>query len=107
VDPITHRFCPRLEPGVQLDTSVEQSPLCLFKHFFSADSIRTLCANTNKLTERNISAGKRYKWTIINPVEIHWLSFVHGSSKAPSSKLLLEVKKTFFLYIFQTCHDKG
>lgn len=70
VAPIPHRFRPRLEPGVQLDTSVEQSPLGLFKHFFSADSIRTLSANTNKLAERNIAAGKRYKWTTINPAEM-------------------------------------
>jgi len=50
---------------------VEQSPLGLFKHFFSADSIRTLCANTNKLAERNIAAGKRYTWTPINPAEMY------------------------------------
>ncbi|XP_051956397.1 uncharacterized protein LOC127625261 [Xyrauchen texanus] len=99
VAPILHRFCPRLEPGVQLDTSVEQSPLCLFKHFFSADSIRTLCANTNKLAERNIAAGKRYKWTTINPAEMFkfiGLVLYMGVLKLPAVSDYWK-RKTFFL----------
>jgi len=56
VAPTPQMFCPRLESGVQLDTSVEQS-------LFSVDSIRTLCANTNKVAQTNIAAG-------INPAEI-------------------------------------
>ncbi|XP_073719193.1 uncharacterized protein [Misgurnus anguillicaudatus] len=110
VAPIPHRFCPRLEPGVQLDTSVEQSPLGLFKHFFSADSIRTLSANTNKLAERNIAAGKRYKWTTINPAEMFkfiGLVLYMGVLKLPAVSDYWKRKKHFFCEFSEHGHDKG
>ncbi|KAF5891892.1 histone-lysine N-methyltransferase PRDM9-like, partial [Clarias magur] len=59
--PPPFRFRPLRTPGVQVDTTVEHSPLNLFQLFFSSAVVKQLCSNTNKYAAQN-SPGKTYAW---------------------------------------------
>ncbi|XP_047225332.1 uncharacterized protein LOC124870586 [Girardinichthys multiradiatus] len=67
-------FLPKRQPGLQppLAQYVDiPSPSELFKKYFYQDTIKTLCANTNKYAARNIAAGKKLKWTEVTEAEMY------------------------------------
>uniref|UniRef100_A0A3P9AJZ6 PiggyBac transposable element-derived protein domain-containing protein n=1 Tax=Esox lucius TaxID=8010 RepID=A0A3P9AJZ6_ESOLU len=70
VAPIPPRFLPARTPGVQLDATMELSPVGLFKLFFSDLAVTTLCDNTNKMADRSIARGRKYKWVPVTPPEL-------------------------------------
>ncbi|XP_034091954.1 WW domain-binding protein 11-like [Gymnodraco acuticeps] len=61
--PPVSRFQPARTPGPQLSSTVSNKPLDLFKLFFSALTVQTLCTNTNKRAAQEMGKGKTYKWT--------------------------------------------
>ncbi|XP_017312676.1 piggyBac transposable element-derived protein 4 [Ictalurus punctatus] len=71
VAPAAIRFWPARPPGVQLNSADKHTPLELFKLFFSADAVATLCQNTNKQAARNIEQGCKYKWTALTVDEFY------------------------------------
>ncbi|XP_053351649.1 piggyBac transposable element-derived protein 4-like [Clarias gariepinus] len=70
IAPPPFRFRPLRTPGVQVDTTVEHSPLNLFQLFFSSAVVKQLCSNTNKYAAQN-SPGKTYDWEDVNVEEFY------------------------------------
>uniref|UniRef100_A0A3B1IMT6 PiggyBac transposable element-derived protein 4-like n=1 Tax=Astyanax mexicanus TaxID=7994 RepID=A0A3B1IMT6_ASTMX len=71
VAPPPLRFLPAREPGVQLSSGDNHTPLDLFKLFFSEEAVETLCRNTNKQAAKNVAGGVKYKWTDLGPEEFY------------------------------------
>uniref|UniRef100_A0A8B9GL59 PiggyBac transposable element-derived protein domain-containing protein n=1 Tax=Astyanax mexicanus TaxID=7994 RepID=A0A8B9GL59_ASTMX len=63
IAPSVSRFQPARKPGPQLISSSTYTPLELFKLFFPFETVQTMCQNTNKQAAKNLSEGKKYKWT--------------------------------------------
>ncbi|XP_035262865.1 nascent polypeptide-associated complex subunit alpha, muscle-specific form-like [Anguilla anguilla] len=58
-EPRQFPFHPKRTPGVQLDCQHNYTPLELFQLFFSKDTVKILCQNTNKNMERKRLQGFR------------------------------------------------
>ncbi|XP_007548905.1 piggyBac transposable element-derived protein 4-like [Poecilia formosa] len=69
--PVLSRFQPKRTPGPQIDGLAPYSPKELFLLFFSADTVKTICDNTNKYAAKNQARGKKYKWVKINTDELY------------------------------------
>ncbi len=69
--PQKSRFVPRRTPGVQVNLHVAHSPLDYFKLYFSKDTMRTLCQNTNKYATKKQEMGKKYKWDDVDVEELY------------------------------------
>ncbi|CAJ1074011.1 piggyBac transposable element-derived protein 4-like [Xyrichtys novacula] len=63
VEPPTPRFEPKNPPGPRIDTTVQWSPLSLFRLFFSSSTINTIINNTNANAARRLAQGAKYKWS--------------------------------------------
>ncbi|CAJ1087232.1 piggyBac transposable element-derived protein 4-like [Xyrichtys novacula] len=63
VEPPTPRFEPKHPPGPRIDTTVQWSPLSLFRLFFSISTINTRINNTNANTAQRLAQGAKYKWS--------------------------------------------
>ncbi|XP_061079005.1 piggyBac transposable element-derived protein 4-like [Conger conger] len=63
VEPPTLKFEPKHPPGPRIDTTVNWSPLSLFKLFFSSSVQHTIINNTNGNAARRLAQGARYKWS--------------------------------------------
>lgn len=66
--PSSIKFIPARPPGHQLNSNGTYTPLDLFKLFFSNDTAKTLCQNTNRQASKN-NESKKYTWTDINVQE--------------------------------------
>ncbi|XP_033953453.1 piggyBac transposable element-derived protein 4-like [Pseudochaenichthys georgianus] len=55
-------FKPARTPGPQLSSRWKYKPFDLFKLFFSAQTVQTICINTNKQAAKQMGNGKKYKW---------------------------------------------
>lgn len=86
------QFCPDWNLECNWTPPQSKAPSAFSSSFFRADS-RTLCAKANKLAERNIAAGKRYKWTTINPAEM--FKFI-GVLKLPAVRDYWKRKNIFY-----------
>ena len=64
-------FCPRRPPGVQFSHDVARSAVQLFKLFFTASAMQTLCDNTNRYATKNQEAGKKFKWEKLTVGELY------------------------------------
>ncbi|XP_046874079.1 piggyBac transposable element-derived protein 4-like isoform X3 [Hypomesus transpacificus] len=69
--PQVSRFMPRRTPGPQVDFHSTYTPKDLFLFYFAADTLRTLCRNTNKQATINQRKGSKYQWTDIDVEELH------------------------------------
>ncbi|XP_062325519.1 piggyBac transposable element-derived protein 4-like [Osmerus eperlanus] len=69
--PKASRFRPRRPPGAQVDLHSEYTPKDLFLLYFAADTVRTLCRNTNKQAARKQQKGSKYQWTDVDVEEMH------------------------------------
>ncbi|KAJ8253885.1 hypothetical protein COCON_G00204970 [Conger conger] len=58
VEPPTLKFEPKHPPGPRIDTTVNWSPLSLFKLFFSSSVQHTIINNTNGNAARRLAQGK-------------------------------------------------
>ncbi|CAJ1064729.1 piggyBac transposable element-derived protein 4-like [Xyrichtys novacula] len=63
VEPPRPRFEPKNPPGPRIDTTVQWSPLSLFRLFFSSSTINTIINNTNANAARRLAQGAKYKWS--------------------------------------------
>ncbi|XP_060784757.1 piggyBac transposable element-derived protein 4-like [Neoarius graeffei] len=65
-------FCPKRNPGAQLDLHKSYSPLNIFQLYFSHNVLKTLCTNTNKNAARKYAEGLKIKrpWTDVTPDEM-------------------------------------
>ncbi|XP_060779637.1 piggyBac transposable element-derived protein 3-like [Neoarius graeffei] len=68
--PLYHH-CGFFEPGVQLSTEDNHTPLDLFRLFISEDAVETLCRNTNKQAARNIARRAKYRWVDVGVAEFY------------------------------------
>ncbi|CAB1346321.1 unnamed protein product [Coregonus sp. 'balchen'] len=59
--PQASRFMPRRPPGAQVDLHSGHTPKDLFLLYFAADTMRTICRNTNKQAARNQQKGSKYQ----------------------------------------------
>ncbi|XP_053098198.1 piggyBac transposable element-derived protein 4-like [Pangasianodon hypophthalmus] len=73
VAPQALRFLPTRQPGPQLDPRPcdAHTPMSLFKMFFSATAVSTLCRNTNAQAARARAKGHKYKWTDVSISELY------------------------------------
>ncbi|CAB1337675.1 unnamed protein product [Coregonus sp. 'balchen'] len=69
--PQASRFMPRRPPGAQVDLHSGHTPKDLFLLYFAADTMRTICRNTNKQAARNQQKGSKYQWTDVDVEELH------------------------------------
>ncbi|XP_008421750.1 piggyBac transposable element-derived protein 4-like [Poecilia reticulata] len=69
--PVLSRFQPKRTPGIQLDVLAPYSPKELFLLFFSADTVKTICDNTNRYAAKNQARGKKYKWVKVDTDELY------------------------------------
>ncbi|XP_058622801.1 piggyBac transposable element-derived protein 4-like [Onychostoma macrolepis] len=69
--PQTLRFLPAREPGPQLSTADANSPMSLFKLFFTDSAVDNLCQNTNAQAARAAAKGRKYKWTDVSVDELY------------------------------------
>ncbi|XP_035378548.1 piggyBac transposable element-derived protein 4-like [Electrophorus electricus] len=70
-------FCPRRNPGVQLDFQTVYSPSDIFQLFFSQEVIQTLCNNTNGFAAQRKGNDTKRPWTDVNADEmLHYLSII-------------------------------
>lgn len=67
--PVVKRFVPARAVGHQLNPSTTYTPLDLFKLFISETTALTLCNNTNKQAEKQVSQGKKFLWTKLTSTE--------------------------------------
>lgn len=71
IAPQTSRFMPRRTPGAQVNMHSVHSPMDLFQLYFSTDTMRTLCKNTNKQAAKKQEMGNKYKWTDVEVEELY------------------------------------
>nr|XP_023668316.1 piggyBac transposable element-derived protein 4-like [Paramormyrops kingsleyae] len=69
-EPQPFMFCPRRDPGVQLDLQQEYSPLDVFQLFFTKAVLATLCLHTNKYARHKHSQGSKQTWKNIDTGEL-------------------------------------
>ncbi|XP_027859071.1 piggyBac transposable element-derived protein 4-like isoform X1 [Xiphophorus couchianus] len=69
--PVVSRFQPRRTPGPQMDLMSNHSPSELFLLFFAADTVKTICDNTNRYAAKNQANGKKYKWAELDTEELY------------------------------------
>lgn len=66
-EPQQFMFCPKRNPGVQLDHHHEYSPLKVFQLFFTKAVLDILCQNTNKYAKLRYSQGSKQTWQGVDP----------------------------------------
>ncbi|KAM3850276.1 piggyBac transposable element-derived protein 4-like [Diretmus argenteus] len=70
VAPELNRFMPRRPPGAQVNSHAAYSAKDLFMLYFSVDTMKTLCKNTNKYAALNQERGRKYKWADVDVEEL-------------------------------------
>ncbi|GLD70804.1 uncharacterized protein AKAME5_002212300 [Lates japonicus] len=58
ITPQISRFMPHRPPGAQVNPHAAHSPIDLFKLYFSMDTMRTLCKNTNTYAAKRQEMGE-------------------------------------------------
>ncbi|XP_049340780.1 piggyBac transposable element-derived protein 4-like [Astyanax mexicanus] len=71
VTPVLHPFTPVRNPGVQLDSHQEYTPLQLFQLFMGGSTVITLCQNTNKYAANRQEKGMKTPWYPVTDLEMY------------------------------------
>ncbi|XP_058622799.1 uncharacterized protein LOC131534144 [Onychostoma macrolepis] len=107
--PQTLRFLPAREPGPQLSTADANSPMSLFKLFFTDSAVDNLCHNTNAQAARAAAKGRKYKWTDVSVDELYrYIGLVFYMAAVKMSSIADYWRRTAFsLCLFRHSYVKG
>ncbi|XP_058622798.1 piggyBac transposable element-derived protein 4-like [Onychostoma macrolepis] len=107
--PQTLRFLPAREPGPQLSTADANSPMSLFKLFFTDSAVDNLCQNTNAQAARAAAKGRKYKWTDVSVDELYrYIGLVFYMAAVKMSSIADYWRRTAFsLCLFRHSYVKG
>ncbi|XP_077065891.1 uncharacterized protein LOC143719416 [Siphateles boraxobius] len=108
--PQTSRFMPRRTPGAQVNMHSVHSPMDLFQLYFTRNTMKTLCKNTNKQAAKKQEMGNKYKWTDVEVEELYkYLGLLMYTSLVSLPSLQDYWRKNHFMsvpFVVSHCHDK-